>query len=1237
MNYLGNYRGVVLSSDDPKRAGRVKVWVPDIHEKVYESYGDVDESSIIEGLRSNTIEDIANRLPWSSTAQPLVGGGGGRNYDYGGINPTFGDGVPALSGSSLQADVGGRVNREELRAFLIREIRNSQLNGVVPEDASNFKIDRDGSAESWANFFTALAYNESNYNTGTVGDVGRFRGNSNGLFQLSPDDAINHRLQSEPYTLEQLVDPATNVRATIGIATNLLRQDSVINGGSSRGLSRYWGPVRRNEVNVPPVPPTTIIPPSEPSTTIDPTTQEQTVLAPQTTSEASTPTQKPAQSYSTASGNYTVSSETRDIRGKSAVRAKGRPISLDFNSSGGNSGILIIVPDNVTQEERRLCQEYLQACSNFFRRNSRDPKSGIINSRPIRTTSENRTPSNQGGVAGFFHTEPFDQDAGAMDAIRNNPQEFANILANTLGRIPNAFFFPPHTSSGGGASFNGVNERDFARQWIIPYLDGSNGIPTGDAFTSVGVTHPEETRDRSTLSSIGASNEDIESIVENGRSIFEIIEQNKVDFQESNITQLTNLREVRTELWEGLELSEENDIIRNRYLGGNNLDYSSPPMNDRVNPAGMNYSHSSYNNAPRGSFTIPEVGANVWVFFEGGVIDYPVILANCPNAQDYAAIYDISSPSPDYPEPKEGDEAPINRGKSAVTSRGGSMEIVDTTGRERIRLVSYHGGAYSMDQMGTTELAIGAKSQLVKGNKFTTVRGSSDTHVDGDVGNIIIGDIVNKYGNVRGDVNLARQMKELHRPIHDKQRLFDLQRTEASDSLDSSPLQRISGENTPCPVCNGTAKFQVRTNSVTRFTSASDNGGLGVSERLEGGGSSISERSENTDVCATCNGTGVSPWSAEGNFDIDPLKMEIPDDINNISKAMSDLENRLGSGGNLTSYFSKSKTEFIGSDLNDLESIRVDLVGKRKMVGQAPSPAGNGVFPVFDATPHVEYVSTPSFGGDYTMMVSNKYELLVGANGINQKTLGSYNMQGRILTLAAEQVNISSNNEVLIDGGRNVTITGDTINIEPRSNNIGGRTFKSMNVDGTISSSSNHITKGGMHVEGEFSTQHITAPVEFQQTETTLSTGSLIGGQIIGIFDGRPVMSVSCSDCIVSAHSHTFPNAAMTLLDTNDDVRAAAAPCAEADPIMAQAVSHGSARGRNNTPIRYSNPLLFELFEDCDNDDWNSIVRDISEGNVSLDRVREVGGMDDIRDRLTSASDSPISQTQRESGCDPCS
>ena len=1112
MNYLGNYRGVVLASDDPKRAGRVKVWVPDIHEKVYESYGDVDESTIIEGLRNNTIEDIADRLPWSSTAQPLVGGGGGRNYDYGGTNPTFGDGVPALSGSSLQADGDGRVDKEEIRAFLIREIRNSQLNGVVPEDASNFNIDNEGSAESWANFFTALAYNESNYNTGTVGDVGRFRGNSNGLFQLSPDDAINHKLQSEPYTLEQLVDPATNVRATIGIAVNLLRQDSVINGGSSRGLSRYWGPVRRNEVNVPPVPLTTIIPPSGTSTTVDPNTQEQTVVAPERSTESSAATQKPAQSYSSGSGNYTVSSSTRDqLGGPSVVRAKGRPISLDFNSAGGSAGILMVVPNDITTEERRLCEEYNQACSDFFRRNSRDPKSSRINSRPIRTTSENG-----GGLTGFFHTEPFDQDAGAMEAIRNNPQEYANLLSNTLGRIPNAFIFPPHTqNSGGGAVFGGVNERDFARQWIIPYLDGSSGTPMGDAFTSVGVTHPEETRDRATLSNIEASDEDTEAIIENGKAIFELIEQNKVDFQESNIQELESLRVTRTELWEGLELSEENSVIRNEYLGGNNLDYSAPPMNDRVNPAGMNYAHSSYNNAPRGSFTIPEVGANVWVFFEGGIIDYPVILANCPNEQDYAAIYDISSPSPDYPEPKEGDEAPINRGKSAMVSRGGSMEIVDTTGRERIRFVSYHGGVYSMDQMGTTELAIGAKSQLVKGNKFTTVRGSSDTHIDGDVGNIVIGDIVNKYGNVRGDVDLVRQMKELHRPIHDKQRLFDLQRTEASDSLDSSPLQRMSGKNTPCPVCNGTAKFQVRTNQMTRFTPASDNGGSGTSERIEGGGSSISERSEDTDVCATCNGTGVSPWSAEGNFDREPLKMEIPDDINNNSKVMSDLENRLGSGGNLTSYISKSKTEFIGSDLNDLESIRVDLVGKRKMVGQAPSPAGNGVFPVFDATPHVEHVSTPSFGGDYTLMVANKYELLVGANGINQKTLGSYNMQGRILTLAAEQVNISSNNEVLIDGGRNVTITGDTVNISPRSNNIGGREFKSMNVEGTISSSSNHITKGGMHVEGEFSAQHITAPVEFQETETTLSTSSLIGGKLIGMVDGKPVMSVACADCTI--------------------------------------------------------------------------------------------------------------------------
>lgn len=166
----------------------------------------------------------------------------------GALNGNQGSGRPAGSSGpqtwtpsgGLAADAQGRVDPEQLRAYLERQITNSRLNGHVPADAARYGVN--GSPRSWANYLTKLAGVESSYNTNDVSEPHAFRGGSRGLFQLSFDDAPNYGLNGgRPFSAEQLADPAFNADAALAIQERL-----ILNAGSIRGgAGRYWGPIRR--------------------------------------------------------------------------------------------------------------------------------------------------------------------------------------------------------------------------------------------------------------------------------------------------------------------------------------------------------------------------------------------------------------------------------------------------------------------------------------------------------------------------------------------------------------------------------------------------------------------------------------------------------------------------------------------------------------------------------------------------------------------------------------------------------------------------------------------------------------------------------------------------------------------------------------------------------------------------------------------------------------------------------
>ena len=159
------------------------------------------------------------------------------------VEEAFNDGQYGKGGAVLQK--GERVNPRSLSRFIGAEVSETPLNGFVPEDGAAYGI-KTGSPAEWARFFTVLAKLESSFKNSTKGDVGRFNGGSNGLFQLSRADARNHKLKDSDFTMEELQDPTMNTKAAIAIAARLMLQDGVIAKGK-RGAARYWGPLRRGK------------------------------------------------------------------------------------------------------------------------------------------------------------------------------------------------------------------------------------------------------------------------------------------------------------------------------------------------------------------------------------------------------------------------------------------------------------------------------------------------------------------------------------------------------------------------------------------------------------------------------------------------------------------------------------------------------------------------------------------------------------------------------------------------------------------------------------------------------------------------------------------------------------------------------------------------------------------------------------------------------------------------------
>lgn len=513
-----------------------------------------------------------------------------------------------------------------------------------------------------------------------------------------------------------------------------------------------------------------------------------------------------------------------------------------------------------------------------------------------------------------------------------------------------------------------------------------------------------------------------------------------------------------------------------------------------VNKYGQNYEPAVYSNAAKGSFSVPNVGSHVWVFFREGDCQYPVYTGASFGQEDFRSIFGTGQDYPGSYESKSKLDNPnptvdsdIYRNKYVFNQKGGVIEIINTDKREALNLIHYSGSYMGFNNRTAVLFSANNFQSLILGNTFETFKGNKSLLIEKDFDFLTKGDNLVKIGNLNPAGFQA--WYNIYTDIHNLKKLFEIQRVEQSGSF--ATISQL--------------------------------------------GSSV-----------------PSPSTQDGSWAIQSSKANIVSLIESKAKDLADAELQMGRGGSEIRTITKHKIEAIGLVMNDYDSYRLDPVGK--LSNYATTINGTGVWAEVKESPLLEYVDAENFPcGSLTQFIANKYKTIVGSGGYEMKTTGPVDISGSIVNLVGKQLNVAAQQELTIDGGKRLNLVADIITLSQRAG-------KQVNIPTNFGVSKNGVIKGGLHVEGEVSVQHLTGPVEWQVTEPThiKTTMTIKNVSIIGVTQGaganQPITTGTMTGEIELDvnHTHYFRNIAMSLLPAAADVRNDAATKVNADAATAR-------------------------------------------------------------------------------------
>ena len=582
------------------------------------------------------------------------------------------------------------------------------------------------------------------------------------------------------------------------------------------------------------------------------------------------------------------------------------------------------------------------------------------------------------------------------------------------------------------------------------------------------------------------------------------------------------------------------------------------------NKYGYNYNPSTYSNSAKGSFSIPNVGSHVWVFFDDGDPTSPVYFAVSHGQEDWKSIYDnFDNHGVDYPGSSENKNSDIQkydhntetyRNKYVINQKGGSFEIVNTDNREALKFTHHSGSFKELNNHVNIEFATNNSQQLIHGDQFNTTRGYKNDYVGRDSDQIFIGDKYTKIGNLKYDI--FKEYKELLDPIADAKQLFELKRAEKIETevgflKKTSLFQSQEGNFGPCPVCSAEIRqsiwdnkytftsIEVNENSVHTYTDGDPDYDFSKVSSINSNIGSILEAVNFKDKflsdsksCPVCGGSGLSPSTYNGEWVKEDKNTYVIQRMKAIATDLVALEKKMGRGGNEIITITKNKIENVGLVFNDFPSIRIDKAGKIDI--DQVLVFDKGVAATQKERPLHEYVHVDDLpGGSLIQNVNNKWNVQVGSGGVSIKTTGGLDIGGSITNIAGQQTNIVAEDEININS-KVVTIAAEMLLLRNKNK-------KQVVVDGNLGVNQNVVIGGSLHVEGELSVHHITAPLEFQETEPVVVEGRLVGGTInyesIGSYVKGSIDTPTGGLTRSYPHTHPFKNVPLKLMKSKDDVR----------------------------------------------------------------------------------------------------
>jgi hypothetical protein len=344
------------------------------------------------------------------------------------------------------------------------------------------------------------------------------------------------------------------------------------------------------------------------------------------------------------------------------------------------------------------------------------------------------------------------------------------------------------------------------------------------------------------------------------------------------------------------------------------------------------------------------------------------------------------------------------RNRLVINQRGASITINNTTDNEGIQISQRSGSNFNINNLVNSELASNNKQTLVINDKFETIKGDSSEYIGGDY-NKRIGGTSYIFKGFKDETELRAydEWKEAFEVVASGNAKFKIKR--GGLSLPNGQAIPLEGNRAPNPVI-GSETYTVesifsgyKTIPLVKFLTNEVNTYVPVSKRI--GEMPSAKKITVNDIAKSAGENGsaapgvlefgaqVSAATENGEWVTDVDTLRIDDYAKEMQPILTDIESKMGDGGDEHVILKRNKLETIGAIFNDYPSVKIDEKGRSQPFEMLVSDTG--AYKNHDYIPLLEEIDNSSNFpcGKDVKIVGNSYVRNVGSGGISLKTSGS--------------------------------------------------------------------------------------------------------------------------------------------------------------------------------------------------------------------------------------------------------